>query len=41
MEVGERRKIGIPKLWWSDVIRKETKEKNVKIEEAHYRIMWD
>ena len=41
MGVDEHRKIGRPKLRWSDVIRKETKEKNVKIEEAHYRIMWD
>ena len=35
--VGLYRKIGRPKLSWSDVIRKNTKEKNVKIEEAQDR----
>ena len=34
MEVGGHRKIGRPKLRWSDVIRKDTKEKGVKIEGA-------
>ena len=33
MEEGGHRKIGRPKLRWSDVIRKDTKEKGVKIEE--------
>ena len=34
MEVGALRKIGRPKLGWSDVIRKYMKEKQVKIEDA-------
>ena len=34
MEVGGHRKIGRPKLRLSDVVRKDTKEKRVKIEEA-------
>ena len=33
MEVGGYRKIGRPKLRWSDVIRKDMKEIGVKIEE--------
>ena len=40
MEVGVHRKIGRPKLRWSDVIRKDTKEKQVKIEEAQDRRTW-
>ena len=32
--------IGRPKLKWSDVARKDMEEKQVKIEEAHYRITW-
>ena len=32
MEVGGHRKIGRPKLRWSDVIRKDMKEKQVRIE---------
>ena len=39
MEVGGHRRIGRPKLRWSDVIRKETKENQVKIEEAQERRM--
>ena len=31
MEVGVHREIGRPKLRWSDVIRKDMKEKQVKI----------
>ena len=34
MEVGGHRKIGRPELRWSDVIRKDTKYKQVNIEEA-------
>ena len=34
MEVGGHRKIGRAKLRWSDVIRKDMNEKQVKIEEA-------
>ena len=34
MEVGGRRKIGRPILRWSDIIRKDMKEKRVTIEEA-------
>ena len=34
MEVGGHRKIGRPTFRWSDVIRKDMKEKRVKIEEA-------
>ena len=37
MEEGEHRQIGRPKLRWSDVIRKDMKEKQVKIEEAQDR----
>ena len=33
MEVGGHRKIGRPRLRWSDVIRKDMKEKGVKIED--------
>ena len=40
MEVGGHRKIGTPKLRWSDVIRKDMKEKGVKIEEAQVRRAW-
>ncbi len=40
MEVGGHRKIGRPKLKWSDVIRKDMKEKQVKIEEAQDRRTW-
>ena len=40
MEVDEHRKIGRPKLRWSDVIRKDVKEKGVKIEEAQGRGKW-
>ena len=40
MEVGGRRKIGRPKLRWSDIIRKDTKEKQVKIEEVEDRRTW-
>ena len=34
MEVGGQRKIGRPKLRWSDAIRKAMKEKQVKMAEA-------
>ena len=34
MEVGGHRKMGRPRLRWSDVIRKDMKEKGIKIEEA-------
>ena len=37
MEVGGHRKIGRPKLRWSDVVRKYMKGKQVKIEEAQDR----
>ena len=37
MEVGGHRKIGRPKLRWSDVIGKYKNEKGVKIEEAQDR----
>ena len=40
MEVGGHRKIGRPKVRWSDVIRKDMKEKRVKIEEAQDRRTW-
>ena len=40
MEVSGQRKIGIPKLRWSDVIRKDTKEKGVKREEEQHRRTW-
>ena len=40
MEVGGHRKIGRPKLLWSDVIRKDMKEKQVRIEEVQDRITW-
>ena len=40
MEVGGHRKIGRPKLRWSDVIRKDTKEKQVKVEEAQNWKTW-
>ena len=40
MVVGGHRKIGRPKLRWSDVIRKDMKEKRVKIEEAQDRRTW-
>ena len=32
--------VGRSKLRWSDVIRKDMKEKQVKMEEAQYRITW-
>ena len=37
MDVGGHRKIGRPKLRWSDVIRKYMKDKQLKIEDAQYR----
>ena len=37
MEVGGHRKIGRPKLRWCDAIRKDMKEKRLKIEEAQDR----
>ena len=37
MGVSGQRKIGRPKLRWSDVMRKDMKEKGVKIEEAQDR----
>ncbi len=37
IDVGGHQKIGRPKLRWSDVIRKDMKEKGVKIEEAKDR----
>ena len=37
MEVGRHRKIGRPRLRWSDVIRKDMMEKQVKMEEAQDR----
>ena len=40
MGVGGHRKIGRPKLRWSDVIRKHMKEKGVKIEEVQDWRMW-
>ena len=40
MEVGGHLKTGRSKLRWSDVIRKDMKEKGVKIEEAQERRMW-
>ena len=39
-EVGGHRKMGRPKLRWSDVMWKYTKEKGVKIEVAHDQITW-
>ena len=38
--MGGHRKIGRPKLRWSDVIRKDMKEKQVQREEAQDRSMW-
>ena len=38
--MGGHRKIGRPKLRWSDVIRKHMKVKQVKIEEAQERKTW-
>ena len=38
--MGGHRKIGKPKLRWSDVAKKYMKEKGVNIEEAQYRRMW-
>ena len=38
--MGGHRQIGKPKLRWSDVIRKDIKEKQLNIEEAQYRITW-
>ena len=40
MKVGGHRKIGRPKMRWSDVVRKGINEKQVKIEEAQDRRMW-
>ena len=40
MEIGGQRNIGRPKLRWSDVIRKCTKEEQVKIEDAQERRTW-
>ena len=40
MEVDGHRKIGRPKPRWSDVIRRDMKEKGVKIEEAQDRRTW-
>ena len=40
MELSGLRKIVIPKLTCSDVIRNDTKETGVKIEEAHYQRTW-
>ena len=40
MEVGGHRKIGRLRLRWSDVIRNDTKEKQVKIEEAQDQRTW-
>ena len=38
--MGGHRKIGRPKLRWSDVIRKGVKKKGVKIEEVLDRRTW-
>ena len=38
--MGGHRKIERPKLRWSGVIRKDMKEKEVKIEEAQDRRTW-
>ena len=40
MKVGGHRKLGRPKLRWSDVIRKDKKEKGAKIEEAQDWRTW-
>ena len=40
MEAGGHRNIGRLKLRWSDVIRKDMKEKQAKIEEAQDRRTW-
>ena len=40
MEVGGQRKIGRQKLRWTDAIRKDMKEKQVKIEEVQNRRTW-
>ena len=40
MEVDAHWKIRRPKLRWTDVIRKDMKEKRVEIEEAHDRRTW-
>ena len=40
MEVSGHQKIGRPKLRWSDVMWKDMKEKQVKIEEALDRRTW-
>ena len=40
MEVDGHRKMGRPKLRWSDVIRKDMQEKQVKIEAAQVRTTW-
>ena len=41
MEVGGHRNIGRPKPRWSDVIRKDTKEKQVNIKDEQDRITWN
>ena len=40
MEVDRHQKIARQQLRWSDVIRKDTKEKGVKIEGVQDRIPW-
>ena len=40
MEVGGHRKLGRLKLRWSDVTRKDMKEKGVKIDESQDRRTW-
>ena len=40
MEVGGHRQIGRPTLRWRDVIRKDMKKKQVKIEEAQDWTTW-
>ena len=38
--MGGHRRLGRPKLRWSDVIRKDKKEKGTKIEEAQDWTTW-
>ena len=40
MEVSGHRKIGRPKLWWSDVIQQDIKEKGARREEAQNQRTW-
>ena len=40
MEIGGHRQLGRPKVRWSDVIRKDIKERVVKVEEAQDRRTW-